>query len=1181
MAAKPVSRRVFRTLSACICSGLLLVASPSLHADNRADGGFLRDITTDYVTPHLNWGKPQKDGPIKVFAIVPRNLAAREIVELSQRTEIEFQAVATANATALAVPVVYEASTIGTSEYEKTQELLGKLDGKYDVIVLANIDFKILPLEAQYKILKHTHSGGGLLITYLRPFPYKKVFDHPDEGAQQIAGMFDLSVLPKSVAKLPLPKILNTYAFGEGRVATISYPGTMSAGGGGLGLTAFEEYAPTGWKARYENNMALVIRALQWVGKRDLHPSVAPAKGQEPVVAGKEAAFKLDFQGANAGTTVRVRIRDAWNEIKWTKDYAVSGNGVLALAVPALAAGTHYLDTLIEAEGKHVTSGVFRYDVAPSAGTLDIKTAKGSFEPGDIVKATIQLQQPLGEDGELTIDLADLPGRNVWFRKMLAVPKGTAELQVEFPARINPTVAGALTCSLAAGSRDLLKEEKILFFPKRELELFPTILWKSIPPYLSEMYAGQISQSSAAPIGLNDPGSRGENARLAALFNQRFIPYLTRIGLKAGDHGQTLSANWLGMSKEEAEAATEGDGSFNNPKVRDFWKKTVDRRMQGLPEVGPVIYTLGDENFFSYDAGYSPADAAAFTDYLRERYKKIENLNAEWGTTYADFGAVEHLSPKTMREKALFPMWYEHRRFMEKQYADVHHYLADCIKAHDPHALVGSEGSVPGDLELTMEKLDFWGPYTDAVSNELLRSIGGNKLRSLWWGYGAPNFVYPLWKPLLQGVVNGSAWYTSGIETASLISIDFTLAEYYRKMKPHLEALEAGQAQALVSTPLKQDGIAILWSHASYSASIMDERFWKPGDSINVLMNFCYRQGLNFDMVTSRMVEEGALSTKYKILFLCGASALSQSEVERITAFVQQGGIVVADMNPGILNASCRPLEQSSLASLFGVANFDWQIKPQLKPVNIEQSLRGRGISFRAEKAFQSASVPVFSTKEMERGLAILLNFNLSSAQNTAHSETSIDRLLLELLGVAGIEPEVSITGLTTAELVVRLRQGLDYQVLGILAPTEDVGKTAKIRLPKSFWVYEVNKGLVGQGSEIDGNVKSPLLVYSLFDEPQQAPAFQLSKATVPPGEPTSIQPHGFSESGLYRLDIVDPTGMVLSKRTRFFKGAAPGTAGDIHFAYTDPAGKYVIKIVDVRTGLQTEADVLLTAPSK
>ncbi len=1178
MVAKAASQFVFRILAACLWASCFIASFSSVHADNRADGGFLRDITSGYVTPHLNWGKPMEGGPIKILAIIPRNLAAREIVELSQRAEIEYQAVAIANATALAVPIVYEATTIGTSQYEKTQELLRKLDGKYDVIVLANVDFGILPLEAQYKILHHANSGGGLLITYLRPFPYKKAFAHPDDGAQQIAGMFDLSVLPKDAARLPLSKILNTYAFGQGRIATVSYPGMTGAGGGGLGLTAFESYAPTGWKARYENNMAFIIRTLQWLGKRDLRPTVVPSKGQGSMIAGKEAEFDLDFHGADAGTTLRVRIRDGWNDVKWTKDFALSKDGIVKLNVPALAAGTHYLDTLIERGGRYVTIGVFGYDVHSPMGSMDIKPSKTSFESGDTVKATIQLQQSLGEDAELSVDLADLPGRNVWFRKVLALPKNTTELDVEFPARLNPTIAGALICNLKIGGRDVLREEKVIFFPKRQLEMFPTILWGSIPPYLSEMYAGQINQSSSSPIGLSNPGSKGENGRLAALFNQRYIPYLTRIGLKAGERGQTLSENWMGMSKEEAVAATEGDGSFYNPKVRDFWKKTIDRRMEGLPDIGPVIYTLGDENFFSYDAGYSPADGPAFAAHLKERYQTVEKLNAAWGTSYRNFEAVEHLSPKTMREKSLFPMWYEHRRFMEKQYADVHHYLADCIKAHDPHALVGAEGSVPGNLEQTMEKLDFWGPYTDAVSNELLRSLGGEKLRTLWWGYGAPNSVYPLWKPLLQGVVNGSAWYTSGIETASLLSIDFTLAEYYRKLKPHLDALEGGQAQALVSVPLKQDGIAILWSHASYSASMMDERFWKPGDSINVLMNFCYRQGLNFDLVTSQRVEEGALS-KYKILFLCGASALSGKEVENITEFVKRGGVVVADLNPGVLNAYCHPLERSSLAPLFGLPDFDWQSKPELKPVAIDRSVRGREISFKAEKAFQSVSVPLFSVRELDSGLAILLNFNLSSAQNTAHTETPMDRFLLELLKVAGITPEVSISGLSTSEVVVRLREGPDFQVLGLLTPPEDNGKSARIDLPKSFWIYEVNKGLIGQGSKVDAHVEAPLLLYSLFDTQQEPPAFDLGKTEVPPGQWFSIRSQGFRESGIYRLDLVGPAGTVLPGRTRFFKGKDPGAAGEIVFAYTDAAGKYAVKITDIRTGLQAEAGVLLTAP--
>src|SRR5690606_4690890 len=139
--------------------------------------------------------------------------------------------------------------------------------------------------------------------------------------------------------------------------------------------------------------------------------------------------------------------------------------------------------------------------------------------------------------------------------------------------------------------KPLAKTEQIAFFPRRQREIFPTLLWDTVPPYLTEMYAGQLIGNMHDPAGLTHPKGDGSMARLTALVNQRFVPYMTRIGLHAGDKGQTLNNHWLGMTKEEVEKATAGDGSIYNPAVRDFWKENIKRRINGVPRVGPMVYT--------------------------------------------------------------------------------------------------------------------------------------------------------------------------------------------------------------------------------------------------------------------------------------------------------------------------------------------------------------------------------------------------------------------------------------------------------------------------------------------------------------------------------------------------------------------------------------------------------------
>jgi hypothetical protein len=1154
--------------------GVLLTTFPA-HADTRADGAFLNRITNRTVTPHLDWARPLAGGAPKVLFIVPRK-SAREVVELGQRLEMNAESVVAYNANALALDSIYETLIAGTGAQEKAAELAQKLNESYDAIVLANVDFNALKKESQFQILEKVSRGAGLLIVYPRALPNPKILSAPTTDWKQILQMADVATLPGEAARLDAAKLLKTYRFGQGRIATLSYPGTSASVGGGLSLTAFDEYAPSGWKARYENNMALVARTLLFAAGRDLSPVIQPQWPQH-LVAGSGVLLPLQAQNAQSGV-VRWRIRDEWNAVQASGNAPLQNGKIGDVKIPALAAGTHFFDVRLEQNQKIAAVGTFGFEVASPIGTIEISNDKESYERGENVAVLARLERPLAERAEVVARLEDLPNRNVWQRRLGVLPRGTQNIKLDFSDVKLPTIAGAIVLEIQRDKKTILKSERVAFFPRREIEIFPTLLWDIVPPYLTEMYAGQLIGNMNDPAGLTHPDGKGETARLTALVNQRFVPYMTRIGLSAGDKGQTITNQFLGMTKEEIEAGTKGEGSFYDPAVHAFWKKNIERRITGVPRVGPMIYTLGDENSFSYDAGYSPADNIEWSKYLQARYGSIAKLNAEWGGEYSRFEDVPHFSPQEMRDKRMFPAWYEHRRFMEKQYADVHHFLAKTIKEIDPHAIVGAEGSVPGELEQTISGLGFWGPYSDAVGDELLRSIGRDKLRMLWWGYGpaaVKSGPYALWRPLLQGVVNGSAWYSSGIESMGLLSVDLSFADYFQKLRPALHELDNGQAQTLIETPLKKDDIAILWSHASYSASFMDDRFFKPLDSTTAFQKFCYRNGLNFDFVTSKMAETGALEN-YKVLCLFGASALSEKEVAAIQAFAARGGIVIADINPGILSEYLRPLDKSRLADFFGAPALDGKTDLQLKPLSVNKKVRGQNISLAAGKVFQSSQAPVFSAREVGKGEAILLNFNLGSAQNTAEDKNAFDNFLLDLLKLANVQPQIKTSGLSEEQLILRVRQNADNQVIGVLADKKDLGKNWTLQLPRAGWIYEVNQGLLGHTATLQNQLDTPFKVFSVFDEKQNVPQLKLNRTSVVGGQGVLLDAARLSPSGIYRMDIFAPSGELLKERTKVFTLRKMMDANEIRFALSDARGRYRVVLTDVRTGLHSEERVQL-----
>ena len=78
--------------------------------------------------------------------------------------------------------------------------------------------------------------------------------------------------------------------------------------------------------------------------------------------------------------------------------------------------------------------------------------------------------------------------------------------------------------------------------------------------------------------------------------------------------------------------------------------------------------------------------------------------------------------------------------------------------------------------------------------------------------------------------------------------------------------------------------------------------------------------GLQFDFVSYDQVKKGQLSKgKYKVFILPFSMAPSPREVEAITEFAQQGGIVIADAAAGMMDDHCAWQPDGLLNDFFGI----------------------------------------------------------------------------------------------------------------------------------------------------------------------------------------------------------------------------------------------------------------------
>jgi hypothetical protein len=732
-----------------------------------------------------------------------------------------------------------------------------------------------------------------------------------------------------------------------------------------------------------------------------------------------------------------------------------------------------------------------------------------------------------------------------------------------------PTIAGYMRCTIYNETGQALdKIEKTIFLPKSERDNYLRFGFGSA---YDQDVAKQMIDLAGWTAGLRHPHEIEH--RSTAIYNQRLVAYMLRVELKRGPKGAVKQYSWFFLPpelKKEVEKLN-GDECFYRPAVQRLWKAAIKSRLEYCKYLNPVIYSLGDENCFVYNTGYGPSDEKYFQEFLQKKYRTIKKYNLVHKSNYTAFSEVPHLTLKKAKQSGNFPAWLDHREYMEHMFADNNHFLAKEIKKYIPDALVGTEGifSDSGDLELNISKLDYWGPYYDMIESELLRSFGKDKIRALWWGGYNPCSPFPSKQQmfLLCGIANSSSWYVAmSRNTAAAFAGDAMPTGTMQKYLPLLDRLRFGQAQLMINNPFKDSGIRIYWSHRSQSASLLDERLPRPKNGIGALIKFCYRNGLQFDFVSEHTLER-LKNKNIRALFLCGASSLSEEEAIAIRQFVKRGGLVFADRNPGIMNEYLNPVKTNKLETLFGNLLYN-KVKKPVVIDDLSASLPG-GIKIQSTKAQITPGLPLLSIKKVGKGQAVLANFNFNTVMATSKSNASFDNFILKLLANVGVKPEVKISG-NKLETIIRTRDCGNFELLGLLLADDDVEREITVKLAKKKFVYDTDKGFVGNCKSFKFTANdTPLKLFGLFDSRQEAPVAKVSNSAKHGGA-INIDLSAIPENRTLSLRFYDPEGKELKNRS-FVVNRTKADKAEFNITYNDSLGTYRLKLTDIATGLNKE----------
>jgi len=993
----------------------------------------------------------------------------------------------------------------------------------------------------------------------------------------------------------------------------LNYAIGSSAYYGGHGLTPPEPYSLE-WHANYEYYLSLVYKTLLWTMPAKL-PRIAltglPANGGVSVAVPGAFATTLRCASTQAGVdaTVLATVRDTLGAVEHQAIVPLRlnpGDNPLTVDIPALKAGGHFLDLIVKSGAATEEWGSVYFTVQGALTLVDVVTDKQFCEKGETVNVTAKLSALPSGQASVRISLSDTAGRLFHVAEQ-AVPAGQQEVLFAVSLDGATTLATRLDAELRVGGSVEDATYRFLFQPRRYFGgasdltgAFRSIMWGGVSCNRTGLGWLALQQLRNAGFNglLNHPSATADNERAMALCDFPLVSYSYRIMGGVDDKGWRKD-EWADLKKVE-------DGCFYNPEIQQKARDSVVGRVTPVIPYGPVLYTLGDENYYSEKSGLSPIGQTSFREYVQKQYGTLESLNKVWGTQYGDWAQIELLPRDEALKKGFWPMVHAHMGFNETEYADYHHFLSAAIKSVDKFAKVGAEGSEPGDLEKTIEGEEIWGPYSDKRGNELLRSlVTPEVVRGNWWGgyvgsHGARAGAINLWDQLINGAVNTSLFFAA-IGSEGLFATDLSFAAYFEAMQADLGEIYGGTGQLLAASRVADDGIAIHWSQAGEHASTFFTAAGSPSHSQGSVLGLLDRCGFGYRYLTTRMIGNGELAKGgVRVLFLACSQAISDKEAEAIRAFVKAGGTVIADVAPGVLGAHCEkrwPADAATpwaagLDDLFGVARKG---EPRAKqetasisvrlgendlkltdyPLRPDVSVTGPAAGADVAALGAVGGVPVvFAGAVNGAGRVIFLNFPFPSAE---HPEGPA--FMRTLLAVAGLK--------STCELANgkdwffrRFRNG-DLTLIGIVLRGKTAGD-AQLVLAEPACVYDVRAGkYLGRTATAAIAADGPQArVFAILKSPTKKLKLDAAKR-VKPGASVTVK---------LRLDAGDanPAGRLV--RLQWFRPdgtesmpyraclTLTGSELDVTIttALNDPPGEWKIVATDVATGTRGEREFKL-----
>jgi hypothetical protein len=929
--------------------------------------------------------------------------------------------------------------------------------------------------------------------------------------------------------------IIATKTFGKGRVVALGYVNT--------GLSPRIDWKILGQRDDHwwEYLYSLLCRSILWAAQRE------PAMKLGTMSVGSSGAKRtVSFPVTNStplvAAEVMAQIRNEWGDregsVGATLDFEHGGFGATLEMPEGLSAGRHYVDVILQAEGKHYDWGGASFQIEKPNEILALHTDRSFYERGDKVQVSLKTQSdhPSGFVAELLDNRGRLIGRENHPEGLKEGREASASVEVGNYTTNIGWLRVRLMDEASGRTRKIDQKQVRVNFAglDRDFGAYELIMpWYGPPTYQPWTPTLDAQFRTIGVSVMEDP--------------ERNFKLISQV------HAPGFGVYWHYRQKylEQKDKFLEtGDKQYliREPDLADdAWldslRNSVRQGMQRFKPFRPLAYYLADESSLTaygdpFDLSWSAATLTKFRAWLKTQYADLAALNAEWESHFPNWDAVMPLATAEAQAKGNYAGWMDHRTFMEEVFAHAIDVAAKTVREEDPGGLASISGTqVPGPSNAVNwyrldHIVDYLQPYSDGDQDDLHRSVRPDLILTGFTGYERHGKVlrHELWHRLFHGHIGASLfWHYTALNP------DLTLTEQGRDLAETInEFRNEGLALLLRGAARENCGIAIHYSLLSVRGQWITDGHIQPHELSNGNATSAHLKrfhsnrhawlqtlqdlGYQFDFVTTEQIEGGKLDG-YRVLVLPDSIALSDGETEAIRNFVVRGGLLLSDVETGLMDGHARWQAAGRLDDVLGVQRLQvksaasdlppakFPVATQNSSIELEVSPGNPAMRTTTGRPAAAAGDALFLIDHSYgAGRSVTLNFWMADYLRARQTGAQDSRLamLSDYLAAAEVKPVADVRRAdgnpVRCSEVTAFRKG-PLRFIAIL-PEPDCADTGEVTLnldaPQYIYDLRAHRAL-GHVARVRGRLKAgePLL-YALMAEP-------LGRLSIEPAPPSAI----------------------------------------------------------------------------